>query len=113
MEQAHSIRMKYNPETASILSLKTSHFNAKKVIGLCEKCGAHMGAEVHHLQHQSNADSNGVIHASNGSVFHKNHVANLMTLCEMCHDMMHKEKTEHVKRRTNKGAVLSALNVGS
>jgi DNA mismatch repair protein MutS len=110
MEQAHSIRMKYNPETASILSLKTSHFNAKKLIGLCEKCGAHMGAEVHHLQHQSNADSNGIIHASNGSVFHKNHVANLMTLCEMCHDMMHQEKTQHVKRRTNKGVVLSALH---
>jgi len=80
---------------------------------LCEKCGAHMGAEVHHLQNQSNADSNGVIHASNGSVFHKNHVANLMTLCEMCHDMMHQEKTQHVKRRTNKGAVLSAVNAVS
>jgi hypothetical protein len=36
-----------------------------------------------------------------------------MTLCEMCHDMMHQEKTEHVKRRTNKGSVLSAVNAGS
>jgi hypothetical protein len=26
---------------------------------------------------------------------------------------MHQEKTEHVKRRTNKGLVLSALNAGS
>jgi DNA mismatch repair protein MutS len=113
MEQAHSIRMKYNPETASILSLKTSHFNAKKIIGLCEKCGTQLGTEVHHLQHQSNADGNGMIHASNGSVFHKNHVANLMTLCDSCHDMMHKESSGHSRKQTNKGVSVFALDVCS
>ena len=115
MEAAHSIRMKYNPETASILSLKTSHFNSKKIIGLCEKCGTQMGKEVHHLQHQSKADNNGMIRAQDGggSVFHKNHLANLMTLCEACHNSMHKEHTEHVRRHTNNGAAIYALDICS
>jgi DNA mismatch repair protein MutS len=115
MEQAHSIRMKYNPVTASILSLKTSHFNSKKIIGLCEKCGTQMGKEVHHLQHQSKADNNGMIRAQDGggSVFHKNHLANLMTLCEACHNSMHKEHTEHVRRHTNNGSAIYALDICS
>jgi DNA mismatch repair protein MutS len=113
MEQAHSIRMKYNPEMASVFSLKTSHFNAKKVVGLCEKCGTKMGAEVHHLQHQSNADINGIIRAPNGSVFHKNHVANLMTLCETCHDTMHKNASEHIRRQTTSGGAEYALDICS
>jgi DNA mismatch repair protein MutS len=115
MDQAHSIRMKYHPETASILSLKTSHFNSKKIIGLCEKCGTQMGKEVHHLQHQSKADKNGMIRAQDGggSVFHKNHLANLMTLCEACHNSMHKEHTEHVRRHTNNGSAIYALDICS
>ena len=36
LELAHSIRNKYNPNTQSILSLKTSHFNNKKIMGMLE-----------------------------------------------------------------------------
>jgi DNA mismatch repair ATPase MutS len=39
LDKAYEIRMKYHPENASILSLKTSHYNSKKVVGMCEKCG--------------------------------------------------------------------------
>ena len=88
LELANQIRMKYHPENSSILGKKTSHFNSKKVMGNCEKCGA-IGSEVHHLQHQSEADQNGFIRKPDGTVFHKNHPANLMTLCESCHHNMH------------------------
>jgi len=89
LELAHQIRMKYHPEGLSVLAQKTSHFNAKKVMGNCEMCNNKIGTEVHHLEHQSEADKNGIIRKSDGAVFHKNHPANLMTLCESCHQKMH------------------------
>jgi DNA mismatch repair protein MutS len=52
LEAALNIRMKYHPTSASILSLKTSHFNSKKVVGMCELCEKEPGKEVHNLQHQ-------------------------------------------------------------
>ena len=89
LENAYNIRMKYNKESASILSLKQSHFNAKKIMGMCEVCGINMGSEVHHLQHQSRADKDGFI-ISDGNKIHKNNPANLLTLCEKCHNNFHK-----------------------
>jgi DNA mismatch repair protein MutS len=91
IEAAYNIRTKYCPENTSILSLKTSHYNSKKIISMCEKCGKNPGTEVHHLYHQVDANNDGIIH-SGDAVFHKNNLANLMTLCENCHNNMHKDK---------------------
>lgn len=100
---AYNIRMKYNPETNSILSLKTSHFNSKKIMNLCEKCGKSAGTEVHHLQHQKNANEIGIIN-NDGLVFHKNNLANLLTLCENCHAEFHKKGTKASKKvKTTQG----------
>ena len=49
LERAYELRHKYYPETASILSYKTSHFNAKKIVGMCEKCNKNLGEEVHNF----------------------------------------------------------------
>jgi 5-methylcytosine-specific restriction endonuclease McrA len=86
--------MKYHPKSGSILSLKTSHYNSKKIVGICEMCKEEMGEEVHHLQHQADADEDGIIKIKNLSPFHKNKVANLVTLCEKCHDKMHSNNEE-------------------
>ena len=96
LDNAYEIRMKYHPESRSLLSLKTSRYNSKKIMGLCEKCGKNMGTEVHHLQHQINADESGFITTAD-NIFHKNNLANLMTLCEKCHN------EEHVKTTSKKG----------
>jgi DNA mismatch repair protein MutS len=112
IESAHNIRMKYHPTSASLLSLKTSHFNSKKVVGMCELCEKEPGQEVHHLQHQTLANENGHITTSaiGGDSFHKNHVANLMTLCEKCHNKIHKEKkTMHKKVKTSKGTIVQNI----
>jgi predicted HNH restriction endonuclease len=61
-------------------------------------CGEKRGTEVHHLQHQQNADSNNYI----GNI-HKNNAANLATLCEECHQKIHKMGTQHIKVKTGKG----------
>jgi DNA mismatch repair protein MutS len=108
LDDAYEIRMKYHPENASILSLKTSHYNSKKVVGMCEKCGKNPGQEVHHLQYQKDANDDGIIFNSDG-IFHKNNLANLMTLCEKCHDKIHKKDVKLKKVKTTKGIKLQDI----
>ena len=84
LDKAYEIRTKYFQETKGELQYRQSKYNTKKVKGLCEKCGIRMGEEIHHIQEQHLADENGYI-----GHFHKNHPANLMTLCEQCHSEIH------------------------
>jgi DNA mismatch repair protein MutS len=101
LDQAHQIRMKYFKASANPLSLKSSHFNSQKVVGLCQMCNKEMGTEVHHLEHQASANKFGIITDDNGNVFHKNHPANLLTVCEHCHNQFHK-KDESVKKKVKR-----------
>ena len=103
LEFAHNIRRKYKKEEG-ILSFNTSRFNAKKIKGECELCGEKMSDEVHHLQYQRNADKNHYI----GS-FHKNHPANLLSVCSKCHNKIHKTDDEHKKIKTSSGYVLNKI----
>ena len=101
--RAHSLRTKYNAAQKNVLDHMPSHFNAKKIMGNCEKCGE-KGTEVHHLQHQNMANKRNYIES-----FHKNHKANLMTLCEDCHHSFHESGEQHVRVKTTKGFVISSL----
>jgi len=106
LDAANEIRLKYNPEGRSILSLKQSRYNSNKIVSVCEKCGKNAGTEVHHLQFQSEANEKGII-TTEDSVFHKNNLANLMTLCETCHNETHKTNKKGTKRvKTTKGFVI-------
>jgi DNA mismatch repair protein MutS len=105
LEAANQIRLKYNTDGKSMLSLKQSRYNANKIVSLCEKCGKNMGTEVHHLQHQADANEDGIIN-TNDAIFHKNNLANLMTLCESCHDEIHKKNLKQKKVKTSKGQKL-------
>ena len=102
LSAAHDIRMKYYPSSKNILSLQTSHYNSNKIKGVCEKCKCEMGTEVHHLLHQQDANSDGVIQ-TDSLTFHKNHLANLMTLCNNCHLTIHNTKKVHKKVKTTNG----------
>jgi DNA mismatch repair protein MutS len=104
LENAYNIRKKYNKSNEGILSKKTSHFNSKKIMGNCEVCKKKIGTEVHHLQHQENANENNMIKS-----FHKNHPANLLTLCEDCHNNIHKSGKQHKKVKTSKGTKIMEL----
>jgi DNA mismatch repair protein MutS len=109
LSAAFNIRMKYHPEEGSMLSLKSSHFNSQKVMNLCENCNKNMGKEVHHLQHQNEANENGIIN-KDGKVFHKNNEANLITLCEDCHNEIHKKNVQHKKVKTiGKGYIVTEI----
>jgi DNA mismatch repair protein MutS len=109
LEAANEIRMKYNPGTGSILSLKTSHYNSKKIMNLCELCNTELTTEVHHIQPQRIANECGIIKNSDGSVFHKNNKANLLGLCESCHNKMHSSEYNYLKMKifkTTSGYIL-------
>jgi DNA mismatch repair protein MutS len=112
LEAAFNIRMKYHPTENSMLSLRTSHFNAKQIMNMCEKCGNKVGTEVHHLQHQKESDASGFIkNNEQGYSFHKNNAANLITLCDKCHDEFHlkNKKTQHKKVKTTRGIIIKEL----
>lgn len=110
LASAYAIRNKYYPETRGELSShKGNSYNSGKLKGKCEKCGEKMGDEIHHLQPQKDANDDGFI----GS-FHKNHIANLMVLCEKCHTKMHSKETANtinVRKKTTKGYVLATTKV--
>jgi predicted HNH restriction endonuclease len=74
---------------------------------MCEKCKENVGKEVHHLQYQKDADINGIINSED--ILHKNTLANLLTLCEACHDEIHKKNTRLKKVKTTKGTELQEI----
>jgi DNA mismatch repair protein MutS len=107
LKMANAIRLKYRDKNRTgNLSFKPSHFNAHKVKGLCELCKKGMGEEVHHLQHQKEADANDYIQH-----FHKNHRANLLTVCDSCHLKMHESDDQYKRVFTTgkNGYMLSKL----
>jgi 5-methylcytosine-specific restriction endonuclease McrA len=109
LDAAYQIRRKYNRDKGSMLSLKPSHFNSAKIMNICEKCGKNMGTEVHHLQHQKDANCDGFIFNCDGIVY-KNSLANLVTLCENCHQEFHKKDTKSFKKvKTSKGMLLQEI----
>lgn len=107
LENANNIRMKYHPESKSILENKQSHFNQKKIILMCEICNK-LAKEVHHLQYQSEADEKGIIN-KNSCIFHKNHKANLLNICDECHDKIHKENKQYKRVKTTNGYKLKEI----
>jgi len=98
LQRAHDIRMKYNAKDKNILALSTSHFNAQKIVGMCELCQAEPASEVHHLQHQHTANKDNAYIET----FHKNHVANLLNICDNCHKGIHKTGKQHKVKKTTK-----------
>jgi DNA mismatch repair protein MutS len=110
LKRAHDIRMKYRPESQNILALSPTHFNAKKLVTNCELCQTQKASEVHHLQHQKNAQAkNDYIVNSENQAFHKNHVANLLNICEDCHQKIHQSGVQHKVVKTTTGYKLMRL----
>jgi DNA mismatch repair protein MutS len=99
IERAYTIRNKYNKNSANLMETKRSRYNAKKIHGKCEICKKNDGTEVHHLQFQKNASQDGVIN----NEFNKNHVANLINICNLCHNKIHEDDLEHKIIKTSVG----------
>ena len=108
LERAHAIRLKYATKLEqSVLHREPTRYNAQKLKGgLCENCGERPSVDVHHFQHQQEANPlNGYIGG-----FHKNHVANLGNLCAECHVAVHQSGRQHKKVRLNAEMRVMDLN---
>jgi protein-arginine kinase activator protein McsA len=111
LKSAYNIRIKYHPECDGLLSAKTTHFNAKKIkVAICEYCNKEVGTEVHHLQHQQEANEDGLI-VKGGYSFNKNNEANLITVCESCHERFHNSNKQHKKVKTSTGTIIVELEL--
>lgn len=97
LENALNIRNNL-PQSASltppVLQQKTSRYSKKKLLGICQLCLRNKATETHHIHPQKNANQNGFISNLN-STFHKNHPANLQTLCDQCHLKIHQNNTQN------------------
>jgi DNA mismatch repair protein MutS len=104
LDMANSIRLERFPDHRGISSRKSSKYNSKKIRVNCELCGK-ASSEVHHIKHQAESDEHGFI----GHV-HKNHKANLISICHECHERIHKDNIELKKVKTTKGHKIISEN---
>ena len=102
LDRAHDLRVKYNELHKNVLSKDVSKYNSKKVKDICELCKINMGTEIHHLVYQKLANDNKYI-KNKDSNFHKNHVANLINICETCHQKIHKNNELKTIKKTSDG----------
>jgi len=69
---------------------------------LCELCGINYSEDVHHMIPQNRANSDKIIKSEN-LVFNKNHKANLMNICKLCHGKETKSNRELIRKKTTNG----------
>ena len=102
LERAHDLRIKYNKVYQNILTQGTSKYNSNKIKGgICENCKINIASEIHHLEYQKNA-TNGFI-KDNDNNFDKNHPANLINICEDCHNKIHKSNKKLKSKKVTTG----------
>ena len=109
LELAYEIRKEILQE-----GTRTSSYNSKLSIKECEicKCAIQHTLEVHHIIQQKEANTQGFL--PDGT--HKNHLRNLIVLCQKCHDNYHdgkisigqsKQTSEGSKREIGEGKTVS------
>ena len=106
LNRAHDLRIKYNQCYKNILAQDVSRYNAKKIKDICEICKINKGSEIHHLEYQRNAQNNFII--TEDANFHKNHTANLINVCDGCHNMIHQKNEKFIIKKTSDGYEISA-----
>lgn len=100
IDLAMNIRNEYIEDIEKPVSMaSTSHFNKDVIMSICEICGNKKASEVHHLQHQQHADKDNKLI----DYIHKNKKANLVAICNDCHNNIHLSNKQHIKKKTSKG----------
>ena len=113
LDRAYDLRNKYSGQKdKNVLNMKISKYNSEKIRGLCEFCNVNIGTEIHHLQYQNKANKNDNYIVEDNQIFHKDHKANLSSICETCHKRLHEMNLVYVKQKTNDGyeLILKKIN---
>ena len=82
---AHEIRREIMEAERCGVEARSSRYNARLFMKPCGVCGG-KGVDVHHILPQKTADAADLV--AEGAM-HKNDLANLVVLCEACHDAVH------------------------
>jgi hypothetical protein len=90
---------------------RISQYSYKKALNMCELCKVREAVETHHLVPQAMADEDGAVYGDDETTtpFHKNHPANLMSICHHCHENYTKENKlnkKHRRVKTTKGNII-------
>jgi DNA mismatch repair protein MutS len=99
IKRCYEIRNNYIKNKNNVLMFKTSNYNKSKLKYLCEFCGEKIASETHHLKYQKEANQNDFIE----NKFHKNHCANLASVCDDCHNHIHALNLVFEKRKSIDG----------
>jgi hypothetical protein len=73
---------------SNIINKKSSRYNSKIIIDMCNICNKNKAEETHHIIYQQTADKDGFIN----NRFHKNAKHNLVAICGECHNKEHSGK---------------------
>jgi len=106
LKRAYEIRNTYDTKNTNILTLKRTKHNKDKLRGLCEFCNKEVGSEIHHLQYQKHSNEKEYIEG-----FHKDHLANLSSVCEKCHRNIHSLGLVYEKKKTLDGYIIILKNI--
>lgn len=87
LHNAYRIRSELLDLSEQVVSDKTSRYNKKVITDKCGICKKNKDVETHHIRFQKDADEQGII----DNTFHKNAQFNLIPLCSVCHQKVHKE----------------------
>ena len=81
-----------------VLNLNITRHSKHKLRNICEFCKISFGTEIHHLQYQKDANERDYIDS-----FHKDHPANLASICEECHQKIHALGNIYEKKKIGDG----------
>ena len=102
MQNAEQIRKEIQGINTAIINTKSSNYNSKIFIDICQVCNINKGTETHHINYQVNADKNGKI-----TNFNKNENHNLVCICEECHNKEHAGEIGIIGyKQTSEGIIL-------
>ena len=94
LSRAYEIRNKYDKHSNNILEQKTTRYNKDKVKGVCEFCEVDMATEIHHMHYRKDMGKDDM---------RLNHKANLSSVCDKCHDNIHKLGLVYERKKTLEG----------
>jgi DNA mismatch repair protein MutS len=100
VKNAEKFSREMNNQKVEFLSTKSSRYNVKLFMDQCSICNSIDNLEAHHILQQKDSDKYKVIDKPH---IRKNSLANLIVLCEKCHDKIHNQNAVIKKVDTNDG----------
>jgi DNA mismatch repair protein MutS len=100
IERAKKISNNLLEQKNTVLQTKKSRYNSGLYVDECIFCKKTNKLETHHINYQKDCDDYLV---KDKPHIAKNHLANLIVICDKCHDNIHAENKKITKVDTSKG----------